>query len=187
MLSVQACAKSSYFTSAYRQIPSDIEFGWAFRSQLGLGNLKRVKEQNHDALFSLDQFSHQEKWIATVYRQEAGIQCQNNHWGHTNKHVLYSACIFTRTKRPSEFYTNSSCWHPTRYAELLLESVLPSLATSVAAFLWPGQVTLHKDQTWAKVRNPTPSPQSSTPGVSDQRHSLILWHCSNVLGGGGGF
>lgn len=47
--------------------------------------------------------------------------------------------------------SGSSHRHLTRYAELLLESMLASLDTSVTAFLLPGQVTLQEARSGPKT------------------------------------
>ncbi|CAK6962998.1 hypothetical protein NQZ68_030980 [Scomber scombrus] len=48
------------------------------------------------------------------------------------------------TSEQCPLHSGSSPRHSTRYAELLLESMLASLDTSVTAFLLPGQVTLQE-------------------------------------------
>lgn len=48
-------------------------------------------------------------------------------------------------------HSGGSRRHPTRYAELLPESMLASLGTSVTAFLLPGQVTLQEARSGPKT------------------------------------
>lgn len=75
-------------------------------------------------------------------------------------------------------HSGSSHRHPTRYAELLLESMLASLGTSVTAFLLPGQVTLQearsgpKTATWypaERAAHPRQRPASFTRPVTPQQ------------------
>lgn len=88
---------------------------------------------------------------------------------HTQICIAYCMHIFTHGQvlvvLPdicTSSYSGSSDRHPTPYAELLLESMLASLGTSVTAFLWPGQVT-PRGQKWAKDGNLIPSWKSSRP------------------------
>lgn len=69
---------------------------------------------------------------------------------HGYTHICTSSC------------SGSSRRHLTRYAELLPESMLVSLSTSVTAFLLP-QVTLPRGQKWAKDGNLIPSQKTSAP------------------------
>lgn len=60
-------------------------------------------------------------------------------------------------------HTGSSRRHPTRYAELLPESMLASLDTSVTAFLLPGQVTLQEARSGPKTATRSPAERAAHP------------------------
>lgn len=106
------------------------------------------------------------------YHLTAGVQCQNNLRGDTHKYALHTTCIFTRTDtRPLAVLTHictgshsrSLHRHLTRYAELLLESTLASLGTSVTAFLLPGQVTLQEARSGPKTATRYPAERAAHP------------------------
>lgn len=59
--------------------------------------------------------------------------------------------------------SESSRRHLTRYAELLLESMLASLDTSVTAFLLPGQVTLQEARSGPKTATRYPVERAAHP------------------------
>lgn len=95
----------------------------------------------------------------SFYHQTAGVQCQNNLRGDTqiciaccmHIYMLGYMALTVLTHICTKSDSGSSRRHPTRYAELLLESMLASLDTSVTAFLLPGQVTLQEARSGPKT------------------------------------
>lgn len=89
------------------------------------------------------------------YHQTAGVQCQNNLRGDTQICIAYCVHIYMALATLTYICTRSnrgnSRRHLTRYAELLLESMLASLDTSVTAFFLPGQVTLQEARSGPKT------------------------------------
>lgn len=93
---------------------------------------------------------------------------------HIYMHRYMTLTVLSHTSS----HCGSSHRHLTRYAELLLESMLASLGTSVTAFLLPGQVTLQearigpKTATWyppKRAVHPRQRPASFTRPVTPQQ------------------
>lgn len=104
------------------------------------------------------------------YHLTAGVQCQNNLRGdtHTNMHCTLHAYLHARplavlTHICTGSHSRSLHRHLTRYAELLLESTLASLGTSVTAFLLPGQVTLQEARSGPKTATRYPAERAAHP------------------------
>ncbi len=137
------------------------------------------------------------------YNQTAGVRCQNNLGRDIQICIAYFMHIYTHVHLapavPTHKCTRSQSWsshrHPTRYAELLLESMLASLDTSVTAFLLPGQVTLQearsgpKTATWyptERAAHPRQRPASFTRPVTPQQcvgsffYAMGEWNLSPV-------
>lgn len=95
------------------------------------------------------------------YQQAAGVLCQNNLWGDTNKRCTLHA--YLHADKLLQFYSGCLHGHLTRYAELLLESMLASLGTSVTAFLLPGQVTLQEARSGPKTATRYPAERAARP------------------------
>lgn len=93
MLSVQVHAKSGYFTSTCRQIPSN-RVWMSFAVSTWVRELKRVKEQTNEAPFSLDQFSHR---AGTVDRNHlsSGSSCPvSKQSPRTHKQICLVLCMY---------------------------------------------------------------------------------------------
>jgi len=93
--------------------------------------------------------SHTHTHTHTINRQQ--VFCFKTTSKGTHKYALHTSCIFTRMGWHLQSYSGSLCRHLTHYAELLLESMLASLGTSVTAFLLPGQVTLQEARSGPKT------------------------------------
>lgn len=100
--------------------------------------------------------------------QTAGVQCQNNFQGDAQICGVLCVHIYTQGYMALAVLSHicpsgSLHRHLTRYAELLLESMLASLGTSVTAFLLPGQVTLQEARSGPKTATRYPLERAAHP------------------------
>ena len=93
--------------------------------------------------------------------QRRHTQICSAHCVHIYTHRYMALAILTHICGSS--HSGSSRRHPTRYAELLLESVLASLGTSVATFLRRGQVTLQEARSGPKTATWYPAERAAHP------------------------
>lgn len=105
------------------------------------------------------------------YHQTAGVQCQNKLRGDTQICIAHCMHIYTHGYMAlavlahicTSSHSGSSRRHLTRYAELLLESMLASQGTSVTAFLLLGQVTLQEARSGPKTATWYPAERAAYP------------------------
>lgn len=83
------------------------------------------------------------------------------HCLHIYMHGYTALAVLTHICTSS--HSGSLRRHLTRYAELLLESTLASLGTSVTAFLLPGQVTLQEARSGPKTATRYPAERAAHP------------------------
>lgn len=116
-----------------------------------------------------------------IIRQQ--VSCvKTTPWEGPHKYALQTACIFTCMDGPLEPYSWwELAWTPNplcRAAVGVNAAVTKHVSRSI---LDTGIGNSPRVQRWAREQ-PDTHPEEQDTRVSGQRHWLILWHCSNVLG-----
>lgn len=124
-----------------------------------------------------------------IVRQQVSSVKTTSDQTHTNMCCTLHAYLHTRLHAPSSLYSHKQ-WHSTVAARLDTQYAMQSCCWSQRWRHWPrqSQHSSYLDRWPSKRpevgqrRQPDTQQKEQRTGVRGQRHSLVLWHRSNVLG-----